>query len=405
MIAKRRTTLATCCSAHSVQDGMTDLLYVLLPILADAFGLNYSQVGALRAANRSAMAVFEMPSGFLSERMGERALLVFGLVAVGLGYFLLAGAASFETVFACLVLAGLGAAFQHTLSSALVSRVFLDGPRRAALGTYNASGDVGKLTFAGVFTLLLGLGFHWRDMVTGFGVLAILSAVLLFWTLNAANAGGPPEKLLAHKKKDAAGKLGWGILDKPAFTSLGVIIFLDISVQGGFLTFLAFLMIEKQVPTSLAAFAVVLTLLGGAFGKFGCGFLAEKLGVIRSLFVVEFLTAAGILAVYWLPTLPGYFLLPVLGIFLQGSSTVTYGTIGDLFHKDRQARGFAIVYTIAGAAIVAGPIGFGIISDLCGLGTAMIAMAVVTATPIVLCVPLTRGLANLAQPASLEQTA
>ncbi|GIS88434.1 MAG: hypothetical protein CM1200mP18_11440 [Gammaproteobacteria bacterium] len=41
------------------------------------------------------------------------------------------------------------------------------------------------------------------------------------------------------------------------------IVFVDIAVQDGFLVFVAFLMIEKNVPASLAAFAVVATLAGG----------------------------------------------------------------------------------------------------------------------------------------------
>ena len=68
---RRGLTLATCCGVHGLQDGLTDLLYVLLPILAQAFGLNYSQIGIIRAANRSAMALFEIPAGLLSERLAS----------------------------------------------------------------------------------------------------------------------------------------------------------------------------------------------------------------------------------------------------------------------------------------------------------------------------------------------
>lgn len=394
---RRRITLGISCTAHAVQDGMTDLLYVLLPILADAFGLNYSQIGLIRSANRGSMAVFEMPSGLLSERFGERSLLALGLIAVGGGYLLLAGAEGFWPVFFCLVIAGFGSAFQHTLASALVSRTFMDGGRRTALGTYNMSGDVGKLLFAGSFTLLIGLGLHWREIVTGLGIVGIFSAAVVIWALGVAKTGGMPKHPTHKDETTSVSALGWGVLDRSGFSALGVIIFLDIVVQGGFLTFLAFLMIEKQVPTHLAAFAVVLTLAGGAFGKFGCGFLAERLGVVRALILVEVLTAVGIMGVYWLPTLHGYFLLPILGIFLQGSSTITYGTIGDLVHVDRQARGFAVVYTIAGAAIVTGPIVFGVIGDQFGLGTVMVMMACVTLAPLPLCLPLGRGLDRQAE--------
>ena len=65
-----RSALATCCGAHTLHDGLTDLLYVLLPVLAQAFGLNYSQVGLIRSVNKGAMAVLQLPAGLLSERLG-----------------------------------------------------------------------------------------------------------------------------------------------------------------------------------------------------------------------------------------------------------------------------------------------------------------------------------------------
>ena len=82
---RRKGVLATCCGAHVVQDGLSAALYVILPILAQAFGLNYAQIGILRAVNNGAMALLEMSSGFMAERFGERSLLVFGLISDGLG--------------------------------------------------------------------------------------------------------------------------------------------------------------------------------------------------------------------------------------------------------------------------------------------------------------------------------
>ena len=52
-----RSALAICCGAHTLHDNLTDLLYVLLPLLAQAFGVNYSQDGLIRSANKEALAV------------------------------------------------------------------------------------------------------------------------------------------------------------------------------------------------------------------------------------------------------------------------------------------------------------------------------------------------------------
>jgi MFS family permease len=377
---RRKFTLAACCGVHGVQDGLSAALYVILPTLAEAFGLSYAQVGIIRAVKSSAMTLFELPSGMLSERLGERALLVFGLFFAGFGYLALAAAPGVMVIALSLFIAGFGSAFQHALSSSIISNTFKGVGSRTALGVYNSAGDIGKLAFTALYSLAIGLGLAWQGVVTGFGLMAVLGAVALFFILRRLHVGSRPT--VDAQAKMSSGNVGWGIRDRTGFTALTVIVFLDIAVQSGFLTFLAFLMLEKQVPAGLAALAVVLTLAGGIFGKFGCGFLAERIGVRRSLVVVECLTAAGIMAILVSPTLVAYVLLPVLGLVLQGSSSITYATVSDLVRPDRRSRGFAAIYSIAAAASIVGPIIFGVVGDRFGLAPAMLAMAVVVLLPL-----------------------
>ena len=379
-LRRRRLTLAASCAVHGVQDGLSAALYVILPTLAEVFGLSYAQVGVIRAVKNSAMALFELPSGMLSERLGERALLVFGLFCAGCGYLALATAPGVVVVAVSLFIAGFGAAFQHALSSAIIANTFRGAGMRTALGTYNSAGDIGKLAFTAFYSLAIGMGIAWQGVVVGFGLTAVLGAVPLFFILRRLQVGSRPSRE-AHARA-ATGTVGWGIRDRTGFSALALIVFLDIAVQSGFLTFLAFLMLDKQVPVSLAGFAVVLTLAGGIFGKLGCGYLSERIGVKRSLVIVECLTAVGIVAVLLSPTLLAYILLPVLGLALQGSSSITYATVSDLVRSDRQSRGFAVIYTVASAASIAGPIAFGVVGDRFGLEPAMLAMAVVVLLPV-----------------------
>ena len=369
---RRPLTLAACCVVHAVQDGLHAALYVVLPILAQTFGLGYAEVGMVRAINNSAMAVFELPSGMLAERLGERTLMVFGLGCAGCGYLALWTAATLPFIAACLFLVGLGAGFQHALSSSIISKTFEASSARAALGTYNSSGDIGKLVYTGLFSLAIGVGLGWQSVVAGFGVTTLLTAVALWLVLSRLAVGARPA---ARTGPATGGPAGWGIRDRGGFAALVSIVFLDITVQGSFLTFLAFVMIEKEVPASLAAFAVVLTLAGGACGKFGCGFLAQRLGVVRSLAIVQCLTAAGIVALILAPALAAFSLLPFLGMVLQGSSSITYGSVGDLVRPDRRSRGFAAIYSTSSIASVAGPVTFGLISARFGLTSALLSMA------------------------------
>ena len=67
----QRTALSVGCTAHVVQDGLTATVFVLLPILAQTFGLTYAQVGLYKGLKSLAQAFLEMSSGVITERIGE----------------------------------------------------------------------------------------------------------------------------------------------------------------------------------------------------------------------------------------------------------------------------------------------------------------------------------------------
>lgn len=380
---RRRLTLAACCATHGVQDGLTASIYVLLPILAQSFGLGFAQVGMVRAVHSGAMGLLELPAGMLSERFGQRRLLAFGLLSAGVGYLTVSMANGFPGLLLGLCIAGCGAAFQHALSSSLVSEAFPGPARRTALGAYNSSGDTGKLLFTGLLTTLLGAAVAWPHVAAGYGSLAVAAGVGLVFLLRAVRAGAPPAPS-PHPphRRGAPGRTDWGIRHRSGFAALAAIVLLDLAVQDAFLVFVAFLMLHKQAPVALAGFAVVLTLAGGIAGKFGCGLLAARLGPVRALVAVELASAVAILAVLAAPATVAFCLLPLAGVVLQGSSTITYGTVGDLVEERRQSRGFALVYTLSSAASIVGPIAFGLVSDGFGLEAAMVAMALVVVLPV-----------------------
>ena len=375
---RRKLTLAACCATHGVQDGLTASIYVLLPIIAQAFGLTFAQVGLVRAAHGAAMGLLELPSGVLSERFGQRRLLAFGLLCAGTGYVTVSMAGGFHGLLLGLCITGCGAAFQHALSSSLVSGVYSGPARRTALGAYNSSGDTGKLLFSGFLTTLVGAGVAWPQVAAGYGSLAIAAGVGLFFVLRAIRVGARDSSVPRQASLRGA---DWGIRHRKGFAVLAAIVLLDLAVQDAFLVFIAFLMLEKQVPVGFAGFAVVLTLAGGVAGKFGCGLLAARLGPVRALIAVEIVSAAAILVLLAAPAMVAFCLLPLAGVVLQGSSSITYGTVSDLVDERRQSRGFALVYTLSSVAAVIGPVAFGLVSDGFGLEAAMISMAVVVALP------------------------
>jgi MFS-type transporter involved in bile tolerance (Atg22 family) len=119
-------------------------------------------------------------------------------------------------------------------------------------------------------------------------------------------------------------------------------------------------------------------------GKLACGLLAERLGIVRMIVVTELATAGGILAALALPAGAAFVLLPLLGVVLQGTSSVLYATLGELVEEARLARAFGLFYTIGSICGIAAPLGFGLIGDRFGVGTAVaiLGLAILLTIPL-----------------------
>lgn len=372
-----RRTLATCCATHTLHDGLSDVSYVLLPLLAQTFGLSLAQVGLIRSAHRTAMAAFQIPAGLLAERFGERNLLALGTLAAGCAFVALGYVAGFWAILAVLFLAGAGSAVQHPLCSTIISRAFPAEGRRAALGTYNFAGDVGKFAFGGAVSLLLVAGVSWQVPVVGFGVAAILTAAAVLLLVVDARA---------HSVSTTTSGGGWGIRDRRGFTALCLIEVLDSSTRTGFMTFIAFLLLAKGLPEHWAVLSVPLVLVGGMAGKLACGLLAERLGIARMIVLTEVATGGGILAVLALPGFAAFLLLPLLGVVLQGTSSVLYATIGEYVKPERLPRAFGFFYTIGSVCGIAAPLGYGLLGNRYGVEASIAVMgaAVLLTLPLAL---------------------
>ena len=367
--------LIASCGAHLVQDGLVALQYVLLPILAQVFGLNYSQVGFLRAVSNSAMTLLEIPAGVLAERFSEMRLLIFGLLCAGLGYLWVAHAANFYLILLGFLIAGSGAAFQHSLASALISKSFDDSGRRRALGIYNAFGDVGKLAFTGVFSLAIGVGVAWNLVVTALCMVTLSFALLMIFLLRRS-VSAPAVDTTSQRIALADGK--WGIKHPRRFSWLCLTVFLDTLAQSVFLTFIAFLLLAKGASDALSSLAVVLALSGGMVGKLVSGYLAVHYGDRNAFRILQLVTISGLILLAILPALPILILLPLIGVAVQGSTTVTYGALADFIRRDRQSRGYAIIYTLSSLSAVVGPVVFGGLADLYGVELSLVILAVLT---------------------------
>jgi FSR family fosmidomycin resistance protein-like MFS transporter len=325
----------------------------------------------------AAMALFQMPAGLMAERFGERTILGIGTVLAGLAFAAMALAHGYISLFLTILVVGLGSSVQHPLSSSIISRAFMVGKRRAALGIYNFFGDLGKMTVAFVIAAAAGL-IGWRASVLGYGWIVAAIGIALFAALARFSLGDPinqsvPQATHRHYKMSAA---AWGITDKRGFALLSAIHLIDSASRTGALTMLPFLLIEKGASSAIVGLALALVFAGGAMGKLACGLLAERLGLLRTVALTELVTAVVLFTVLPAPIGAALSLMPLLGVALNGTSSVLYGTVTDFVRSDRQARAFGAFYTLGSIAGGSAPLFFGAASDWVGLSRAIVCLAV-----------------------------
>ena len=330
---------------HFLHDGFSEILYVLLPVWAAEFQLSLWQVGFIRTAYTGGMAAFQIPAGLLAERFGERRLLMLGTLTTACGFIAVAaGASGFVPLLLLLTLAGLGSGVQHPLSSSVVAKAYEDGPRRAALGTYNFAGDIGKVTSAALIGLVAAFA-GWRVAAGGYGVVGILGAVALVIVLASLHAGSAPARAAVSVDRVLA-RAGWGIRDPRGFQALSAIGMIDNSTRSGLLTFLPFVLIAKGMSVAGVGGALALVFAGGAMGKFVCGVIAERVGIIRTVVLTEAATSVAIIAILASPLPVAMLLLVPLGVALNGTSSVLYATVADLVTAERRGKGLLVLFHV-----------------------------------------------------------
>jgi MFS family permease len=177
----------------------------------------------------------------------------------------------------------------------------------------------------------------------------------------------PP--LLDHPIDDGASRPRGGFA---LLLAIGVI---DGATRTGFLTFLPFLLKAKGTSPPTVGLALTLVFAGGAVGKLVCGFLGARIGMSATVIATEGATALGIAMSLLLPLGAVLAVLPAIGIALNGTSSVLYGTVPELAPVDKRQRAFGLFYTGTIGAGALSPAMYGLVGDVLGVPVAMLMIA------------------------------
>ena len=360
----RSRVLWLSCVAHALHDGYTDMIYVLLPVWQADFGLSYGALAMLRGIYAGTMASLQLPAGRLANRLGSRATLALGTLLAASGYAVAGLSGSLLGLCVALAISGSGSSTQHPIASGAVSRTY-GRNARGPLSIYNFSGDLGKSALPAAISLLVTL-MPWRHALWMVSVLGCVVAAAIALFLPSIPRSKPVTEEPSTPRSSTAGR---------GFSLLFMIGVLDTGVRMGLLTFLPFLLKAKGVSPPMVGTALALVFIGGAAGKFACGWLGARMGVTGTVLVTEGGTAALIIAVMFCPLALAMVLLPLLGMMLNGTSTVLYGTVPELAPLENTERAFALFYTGTIASGAISPVLYGFLGDRIGIHGATFATA------------------------------
>jgi MFS family permease len=371
---------------HLWNDGLTAALTVLLPLVAADLHLGYAQVALVRSTHLAALAAAQIPIAALAGAARETAVLGGGLIWFGAAYLALAGAMTLVGAVTWAAIAGVGAGAFHPVATNRIARLADPRSRGRAVGTLNFAGDLGKFLLpaaAGVGATLLG----WRRSLGLLGALGVLVGIGYLWIRHNAHAervgegGAPPGRrgTGAPEESGRATVAGWGIVRPWPFALITAIGVIDNGIRSATLTFLPFLLVSRGLGTAEVGGLFGLMLIGGAAGKFVCGWLTDVVGQRVVIIITEVLMAAGIVGLLWVGNVAFLAIyLVALGAVLNGTSSAVLAGVADTVDRAPGSRGYGTYFTSTFAGAALAPAAYGVLADRGGLAAVFWGLGLVT---------------------------
>lgn len=167
------------------------MLIPVLPTIKSALGLTQTQVALLITAFSVPAGVAIAFAGFLSDRLGRKAVIAPALIIYGAGGLIAGAAAIFLAkpylgILAGRVVQGIGAAGTAPVAMALAGDIFQSKERSKALGLLEASNGLGKV-LSPVFGALAAL-ITWFTPFFAYAILAFPAALAIWFLVREPKA-------------------------------------------------------------------------------------------------------------------------------------------------------------------------------------------------------------------------
>ena len=168
--------LVMVCLGHLFNDMFQAVIPAIYPMLKEAMGLSFLQIGAITLTNNITASLFQPLVGYFSDKHPRPYGLAVGMCFTLLGLLLLSVADSFVLVLAAVAFVGVGSSVLHPESSK-VARLASGGAKGMAQSVFQVGGNIGR-AFSPVVVALIIVP-HGQGAIRWLCLMAVAAVILL----------------------------------------------------------------------------------------------------------------------------------------------------------------------------------------------------------------------------------
>ncbi|UCG04802.1 MAG: MFS transporter [Desulfobacterales bacterium] len=345
----------------------------VIPLLRADLGITNAQAGGLMAFFFVTYTAFQLPAGYLGDRLGPRKILTFGALVSIIGNLIFSQASSYLVLAFGQLVNGMGQAMGWSSSVKLIVSWFPKSRRGTAIGLF-ATCITGGSSLAIRLSGFLGDHLGWRySFIIPSIMMAVVAVIFWIFVRNHPGEKGLPdfddEILLEQQIESDSRSPLFMVLTNRTLWVIGLVYFFFVYVQFGCLVWIpTFLKESYTMSIDRASTIAFFILLPGVFASPLGGFLSDRLfgGRRKPLILLGLAVLAGSSFLLSLKLSIGFaaVVLAVVGLMILMPDVLLAAYPSDILSRklSATAMGFLATFTSA-SGIITTPLS-GKIADL-----------------------------------------
>lgn len=149
---------------HALVHAAGNMQSTIYPDIKEDFSLSNFQIGVISAVPPLSQAIFSIPAGWISDRFGSKKVIAISMIMAALGALIAGFSVSPWMFVVAAVLFTLTSTFYHPPAHSYSARIASPKDRSKAMGYLNAGGTFGVSLGPLSVSIMLSLGFLWRQV-------------------------------------------------------------------------------------------------------------------------------------------------------------------------------------------------------------------------------------------------